>query len=74
MNFFPFFLNCIPFEVNVASRFQANGREAVIVCFIGLGAIEILLPLPLCTQMSLPCSLWLPCVPSCPLCRLYPQR
>lgn len=58
MNFFPlfFFVNCIPFEVNVASGFQANGREAVIVWFTGLRAIEILLPLLICTRMSLPCS------------------
>lgn len=54
----PFFkkkINCIPFEVNVASGFQANGSEAVIEWLTGLRAIEILLPLLICTQMSLPC-------------------
>lgn len=59
--FFPFFLKHIPFEVNVASGFQVNGSEVVIVWFIGLEleVIEILLPLLLCKQMHLPCSPWL---------------
>lgn len=35
MNFFPF-LKHIPFEVNVASGFQVNRSEVVIVWFIGL--------------------------------------
>jgi len=66
--FFPF-LKHIPLEVNVASGFQVNGSEVVIVCFIGHGfeAVEILLPLLLCEQMSLPCSpqlLQSPSVPS----------
>lgn len=65
MNIF-FFFKHIPFEVNVASGFQVNGSEVVIVWFIGLGveAIEILLPLLLCKQMSLPYSPQLPLSPS----------
>lgn len=70
MNIFFFFFKHIPFEVNVASRFQVNGIEVVIVLFVGLGveAIEILLPLLLCKQMSLSSSpqlLLSPSVPSC---------
>lgn len=42
MNFFPFLKKHIPFEVNVASAFQVNGSEVVIVWFVGVGleAIE----------------------------------
>lgn len=63
--FFPFFKH-IPFEVNVASGFQVNGSEVVIVWFIGhkLEVIEILLPLLLCKQMSP----WQPLAPPEPLC------
>lgn len=70
MNIFFFFFKHIPFEVNVASGFQVYGSEVVIVWFIGLGveAIEILLPLLLCKQMSLPYSPQLPLSPSVPSC------
>lgn len=56
----------IPFEVNVASGFQVNGSEILIVWFAGLGleVIEILLPLLLCKQMSLPCRTQLYQTPS----------
>lgn len=47
----------IPFEFIVANGFQVNGSEVVIVWFVGFGleVIEILIPLLLCRQMSLPC-------------------